>query len=202
MHNPGTVGSNRPHPAPANLPISFSGPAVLLVHDWSGLPADMAPLAEELAAHHYRSVTMDYDPVAATLGGCARLSELADEIIAAAHRAGPVTAIVAHGLGASAVLLALSRERIAGQVVLVGLDPDHRNWAALTARLGDVPGLLIHSADDATAPLHDALEVADAWPNSILARVEGLGHRSVLTAPSTRQSVLRFLALHDPAPLH
>lgn len=196
MHILETLGFRRSHPESTRS----AGPAVLLVHDWAGMPDDMAPLAHELTAHHYRSVTMEYDPIAASLGGFDRLSELANEIIAAARRAGRVAAIVAHGLGASAVLLALSRERIACHVVLVGLDPDHRSWAGLTGGLGDVHGLLIHSADDATAPLHDALEVADAWPNSILARVEGLGHRGVLGAPSTRQSVLRFLALSGAMP--
>jgi pimeloyl-ACP methyl ester carboxylesterase len=198
MHILETLGIRRApaQDAPPPLLDALERPTVLLVHDWAGMPEDMAPLAAQLEGHQYRSITLHFDPRAAALGGIERLSELAEEIIEASHRLAPLSAIVAHGLGASAVLLALSRERITAQVVLIGIDTDHQSWSDLSGQLGDVDGLLIHSADDGTTSLHDALEVAAAWPNCMLARVDGLGHTRILSAPSTHASILRFLDIH------
>lgn len=200
MHILQSIGIRRLSPASASFEArpSAADPAVLLVHDWSGLPDSMGPLATELAEHHYRSIRMGFIPAPAEMSGFQRVSRVADEIIKEVRRVGPVFAIVANGLAAAAVLLALTRERIACDVVLVGLDPEHRDLRRFAHQLGDVHGLLIHSADDATATLHDALEIAEAWPNSILSRVEGLGHRSVLAAASTRSLMLRFLDMHRP----
>ena len=169
------------------------GPAVILVHDRAGLADDMHPLAEALAAHGYRTIQFEVPSASEPLQGVAHLAELADEIIAVAHAFGPVAAIVAHGEGASAALVALNRERFTHNAVLIGADAMNDLSPDLPGNLGEVRSLLIHSQDDGVVPLHDALELAVAWPNCILSRVERLGHRRILSSPSTHAEVLRFL---------
>ncbi len=70
---------------------------------------------------------------------------------------------------------------------------DAKGAGSSASELGEVRSLFIHSADDEIASLHAALELAEAWPNSMLERVEQLGHRRILTSPHSAAAVLRFL---------
>jgi hypothetical protein len=176
-----------------------SGPAVLLVHDALGGPEDMAPLAIALAHHGYRAIGLAGevgDDRESCLGVLARMT---DAVLDVAHAEAPLAGIVAHGVGATAVLLALSREHFTHDAVLIGADA-HELSPEAASDLDDVRSLLIHSRDDDVASLHGALAFAHAWPKSMLARVDGLGHERILFAESTLDSMLRFFDTRDLEP--
>ena len=59
---------------------------------------------------------------------------------------------------------------------------------ALTQR-----ALFIHSTDDRTVPIEDSIESAAAWPGARHCRVEGLGHRRILSDPGVVVEVVAFV---------
>lgn len=88
------------------------GPAVLLVHGWSGHGGQMQPLAESLQARGFRVVLFDApahgrsDP--SRLGGRqVSMIEIAQALRVVAASAGPLAAVVAHSGGCTATALAL-----------------------------------------------------------------------------------------------
>ncbi|MEO8576465.1 MAG: alpha/beta hydrolase [Gemmatimonadales bacterium] len=83
------------------------GPAVLLVHGWSGRAMDMAPLAEQVADAGYRAVAFDMPAHGATPGKRSSLGEWVSVLPRLADECGELHAIVGHSLGAGAVVLAL-----------------------------------------------------------------------------------------------
>lgn len=173
-----------------------AGPTVIVVQDWNGLLEDMDSIAQALATHGYRAVRFTPPDPSNESHVVADLSLLSDAITVVAHAVGPISAIVAHGTGATAAMLSLARQPSTTNLVLIGADPLHGS-TEIAAELGDIRSLLIHSSDDSVATLHDMLGVARAWPNCMLERVEKLGHRQLLFSAQTISSVLRFL---DGAP--
>ncbi len=83
------------------------GPAVLLVHGWSGQAMDMAPLAELLVDAGYRAVAFDMPAHGATPGKRSSLGEWVNALPGLAQECGELHAIVGHSLGAGSVVLAL-----------------------------------------------------------------------------------------------
>jgi hypothetical protein len=159
----------------------------------------MATLAVALAHRGYRAIGLADevgDDRESYLGVLARMT---DAVLDVAHAEAPLAGIVAHGVGATAVLLALSREHFTHDAVLIGVDA-HDLSPAAASDLDDVRSLLIHSRDDDVASLHDALAFAHAWPKSMLARFDGLGHKRILFAESTLVSILRFFDTRDLEP--
>lgn len=170
-----------------------TGPTVMLIQDRNGLPEDMDAIAEALATHGYRAVRFTPPDASVVPHDIADLSLLSDAIAAVARAVGPITAIVAHGSGATAVMLSLARESYTTNAALIGADPLDGS-TEIAPDLGGIRSLLIHSSDDPIATLHGVLGVATAWPNCMLERVEKLGHRDLLFSAQTSASVLRFLA--------
>jgi pimeloyl-ACP methyl ester carboxylesterase len=98
---------------------SAVAPAVLLVHGWSGLAADMAPLAGALARAGLRAVAFDLPAHGRTPGRRTSLGEWMRVLPSLTERCGGVQGVVGHSLGAAAVTLALAAGLDAPRAVLV-----------------------------------------------------------------------------------
>jgi pimeloyl-ACP methyl ester carboxylesterase len=109
----------------AGLPVAgwswgaAGSPTVLLVHGWSGLAADMAPLAGAFARAGFRAVAFDLPAHGRTPGRRTSLGEWVRVLPSLAEWCGGVQAVVGHSLGAAAVTLALRDGLAAKRVVLV-----------------------------------------------------------------------------------
>ncbi len=57
--------------------------------------------------------------------------------------------------------------------------------------------LFIHSTDDRTAPIEDSIASAAAWKGARHHRVEGLGHRRILTDPGVVAEAVAFATARD-----
>ena len=75
-----------------------------------------------------------------------------------------------------------------------GEDLQQRVSATTTAqKLGHIPALIIHDEDDVDVPLSESELLQQAWPNSILKRTKGLGHRRILYDAQVIESTVAFL---------
>lgn len=88
------------------------GPTVVLVHGWGGWGTQLVPLVRPLVEAGFRVVTYDA-PSHGTSGpgmlgrGRATLLDMSRALAAVVDEHGPVTAVVAHSLGAAATALSL-----------------------------------------------------------------------------------------------
>jgi pimeloyl-ACP methyl ester carboxylesterase len=78
------------------------GPAVLLLHDWNGQARDLEGFVPPLLDAGYRVIAADLPAHGRSSGTQATLLDWRRAVQSLARYAGPVEAIVAHGLGASA----------------------------------------------------------------------------------------------------
>src|SRR5262249_43173476 len=85
------------------------GPTVLLVHGWEGRGAQLGAFVEPLVRAGLSVVAFDAPGHGDTSGSRLYLTDLADCVVDVARAVGPLHAIVAHSLGAAAVLLARQR---------------------------------------------------------------------------------------------
>lgn len=116
-----------------------TGPrTALLVHGWSGRGLQLGAFAEPLVRAGHRVVAFDGPGHGSSPGRTSSLLALADGITAAAAEFGPITGIVAHSLGAPAAMLALHRDRVDAQW-LVLISPPSRT-SALTDWFGELSG--------------------------------------------------------------
>lgn len=97
-----------------------AGPRVLLVHGWGGRGAQLGALVGPLLAQHFSVVTFDAPGHGASDAGPVTIPEITSAIRAVADSQGPLAAIVAHSVGATATVRALWEGLDAGAVVLVG----------------------------------------------------------------------------------
>lgn len=107
------------------------GPAVLLVHGWSGSAADMAPIAAEFVRAGHRAVLFDMPghgeapPAPTNLFVYLRTLEALGAIV------GPLEGIVGHSLGGTATALALGQRLLSAQraaLVAPALSPWAFSW--------------------------------------------------------------------------
>lgn len=99
-----------------------AGPAVLLVHGWSGSAADFAPLAGVLRRAGYRTVFFDMPAHGRSTGRTTDLPQMSRAVRAVAEFVGarePLHAAVGHSLGGAAVTMALRDGMRAGRAVLI-----------------------------------------------------------------------------------
>lgn len=54
--------------------------------------------------------------------------------------------------------------------------------------------LILHDPDDPEVPFAESVALSDAWPESVLQALPGVGHRRVLRAPAVLNAVVEFLA--------
>jgi pimeloyl-ACP methyl ester carboxylesterase len=85
------------------------GPTVLLVHGWEGRGTQLGAFVDPLVRAGLSVVAFDAPGHGDSPGRRLYLTDLADCVTAAARATGPLHAIIAHSLGASAVLLAQRR---------------------------------------------------------------------------------------------
>lgn len=56
------------------------------------------------------------------------------------------------------------------------------------------PALILHDPEDREIPFSESKTLSQAWPESILEAVDGVGHRRILQAPSVVASAVSFIA--------
>lgn len=59
--------------------------------------------------------------------------------------------------------------------------------------LGDIPALIIHDEDDYDVLISESEQLQQAWPNSIMQRTTGLGHRRILYNKAVIDNVINFI---------
>ena len=97
-----------------------SGPSVLLVHGWGGRGAQLGAFVRPLVARGFSVATFDAPGHGASDAGSVTIPEIAGAIRAVGETRGPLAAIVAHSVGATAAVRALWEGLDAGAVVLIG----------------------------------------------------------------------------------
>lgn len=155
-----------------------SAPLVLLVHDWECQIHDMLPFVQPLLDRGARVLAFDAPAHGRSTGDETTLPEMARAIRAVAAAAGgSPSAVIAHGLGASALTLAIQDGFAAGRAVLLApladltlplrqiahvlgldLDGEHALYRAVDASL-DQPLASLHLHGSETVPallLHSA----------------------------------------------
>jgi len=109
------------------------GPVVLLVHGWAGRGGQLGAFAAPLRARGYRVVAFDAPAHGGADGRRASLPEFAEAVERVAAHVGPLSAVIAHSMGAAATTVALSRGLAAGRLVYLAppMNPgDYLNLAA------------------------------------------------------------------------
>jgi pimeloyl-ACP methyl ester carboxylesterase len=101
-----------------------AGPAVLLVHGWGGRGAQLGSFVGPLVARGFSVVAFDAPGHGASEPGTVTIPEITEAIRAVADSRGPLAALVAHSIGATAAVRALWDGLDAGAVVLVGPSAD------------------------------------------------------------------------------
>ena len=101
-----------------------TGPAVLLVHGWSGQASQWSPFAAALLQAGYRVIAPDMPAHGYSSGRRATLPDFVRAVRTVAYHAGPIQAIVGHSLGATAATLALAAGVGVQRVVLIA-PPTH-----------------------------------------------------------------------------
>ncbi len=82
---------------------------VLLVHGWAGRGLQLGAFAEPLVDAGYRVVAYDGPAHGESPGRRTNIFKLTEGLVAVADAIGPVSGVIAHSLGTTAVLLAASR---------------------------------------------------------------------------------------------
>lgn len=113
------------------------GPAVLLVHGWSGRGTQLGAYAQPLVDAGFKVVAFDAPAHGEAEGAQTALPVFATAIARVAESVGPLQAVVAHSLGAAATSYALSQGVSARRVVYLAPPEDPRNYlASLASQLG------------------------------------------------------------------
>ncbi len=111
------------------------GPTVVLAHGWNGHPAQLSSFIRPLADAGFRVVAFDQPAHGRSSGRATTVLEMAEALQAIARTVGPLHAVVAHSLGATATTLALFDHLPATRAVLIAppAAPEHfvRRLAAL-----------------------------------------------------------------------
>ncbi len=95
------------------------GPAVLLVHGWSGRGTQMGAFSGPLVKRGFSVVAFDAPGHGRSQGTQTNAFEVAAAVQAVAKEVGPVSAIVAHSYGTMASVLALKQGLQVGKVVCI-----------------------------------------------------------------------------------
>jgi pimeloyl-ACP methyl ester carboxylesterase len=143
---PGTPGlvSERFTVASGNFRIAAwawgAGPAVLLAHGWNGNAAQLSSFIRPLVESGFRVVAFDQPAHGHSSGRRATVRNMAEALQDVARAVGPVQAVVAHSLGATATALALFDNLPAARAVLIAPPADAPHFARrLAAMLGLSP---------------------------------------------------------------
>ena len=102
----------------------------------------------------------------------------------------------AAGLDAEGIDAMLSVLRI-----MIGVDVSEISLPQRAPNLRQ-PALFIHSGDDEVVPIEDSLDSAAAWPGARHMRVEGLGHRRILSDLTVVGAAVEFISIVPEKVLH
>ena len=95
------------------------GPAVLLVHGWSGRGAQLGSFVQPLVESGHRVVTFDLPAHGRTPGRRLNGYDGRDAVLQMGEALGPFQAVIAHSFGAVCTTLALKQGLAAGRIVYV-----------------------------------------------------------------------------------
>jgi pimeloyl-ACP methyl ester carboxylesterase len=109
-------------------------PTVLLVHGWSGSVGQMTPFVSPLRRRGFRVVAHSAPAHGASGGTTTHLPEMARAVEAVARRFGPLHAIVAHSIGATAAARAVQGGAAVGRLAFVAPGTGPAGWVARFAR--------------------------------------------------------------------
>jgi pimeloyl-ACP methyl ester carboxylesterase len=121
------------------------GPAVYLVHGWAGRGGQLAAFGPPLVAGGFRVVTFDAPGHGASAGRRSSIIHFADALAAVVARDGKPHAVIAHSLGAAAVVRAITQGLEAGRAVFVGPTGGPRDWSERFRRELGVPAHVMAS---------------------------------------------------------
>lgn len=123
-----------------------AGPAVLLIHGWSGRAGQLGALVAPLVAEGFRVVAFDLPAHGRSGGSRSTLYEAAEAVRAVADavaarfssdRSGPLRAVIAHSFGAAAASLAFHDGLTAGAAVYIAPTGHvEQGIASFVAKLG------------------------------------------------------------------
>lgn len=199
------------------------GPAVLMVHGWSGRYSDMEAFVAPLVAAGYKVVSIDLPAHGESEGTTASIPDMAIAIHAVAVAIGPLHGVVSHSVGCAATAVAFERGMKATRTVFVAPPARYAHFArafsrqagldadtlldALRSRNIDVDSidlplmapkfsaaaLIIHSHDDQIVPFANGQAIAAAWPGARLFECSGLGHKRILSDSKVVNEAVSFL---------
>lgn len=115
------------------------GPCVLLVHGWGGHAGRLFRFVDPLVSAGRSVVAFDAPAHGESSGRRSTLPDFVDAILAVSEACGPVTAVVAHSMGATASALALRRGLGAGRAVLIAPPADPERYVGKFARFFGIP---------------------------------------------------------------
>jgi pimeloyl-ACP methyl ester carboxylesterase len=115
------------------------GPTVILTHGWSGHAGQMAAFVQPLVRAGYHVVAFDHPAHGQSGGKRATYLSLTEALTAIAKRVEPVHAIIAHSLGSTATILAVSRGLSVERVVLVAPPAESPMYARAFGRAIGLP---------------------------------------------------------------
>jgi pimeloyl-ACP methyl ester carboxylesterase len=120
-----------------------SGPAVILLHGWGGRAAQLTSFVSPLVERGFSVVAFDAPAHGVSGGTVCSAPEFAAALRAVVDRVGGAHAIVAHSLGAAAVVLAIRHGLDCERLVFLGPAADPPAWIEPFARrLGITPRVL------------------------------------------------------------
>lgn len=126
-----------------------TGPVVLLAHGWGGGAAQMAPLAERIAARGFQTVAIDLTGHGGSPGNRTRWEWLIRDVAEAARTFGPLHAAVGHSAGGLALMAARGLHGLRAQRYACVCAPSHPfpPVRAIAQRLDPRPGVLARYQD-------------------------------------------------------
>jgi pimeloyl-ACP methyl ester carboxylesterase len=110
------------------------GPVVVLVHGWGGLGGQLGAFCPPLVESGVRVVTFDAPGHGASSGRRSSVLDFAATLHNLAAVAGPLRAVIAHSLGATATALALRQGLRLERAVFLGPPAEPSEWAWEFAR--------------------------------------------------------------------
>jgi pimeloyl-ACP methyl ester carboxylesterase len=125
-------------------------PLVVLAHGWNGAAAQLSSFVPPFLQAGYRVIAFDQPAHGHSTGRRVTIIDLREALLAIARVHGPIHAVVAHSLGASATVLAVGAGLAVGRLALVAPPAEMPSFArAFATQLGLPParvrGVLEHA---------------------------------------------------------
>lgn len=76
---------------------------------------------------------------------------------------------------------------------VAGLHPKELNIGQIGKNL-NIPAMIVHDVNDSAVNFMSAMAINEAWPDSVLLKTEGLGHRRILKDANVINEVCAFIA--------